>query len=456
MVHSVREPQRLTHRRRLDLPVVVVLSVLLVTAMAGARATAAWGAAFQRGDVFLTGSAGIQEYSPTGQPVQTIPGTSAAITMCFDPSGEHLIVPGVGLFDSSGNPLPSNWGSVSWLPIKDGGIDCLPDARGNVYGFTAAGVITKYDLEGNALQTITVPFAGSQMSMDLAPDECTMYYAEWQGIRNTMGPFNVCTNTQEAVNNWQADSWQLVDDLRVLANGDVLLQGDSAARLVDPTGQQLELDSQSGGLNIRSMSLDPDGTSFWMCCGVNNADPSFPNDVFRYDINSGQLLSAWPATTGRIAVYSPPLLGDANVERMADSAPAGTAEAFPTTAGFSGQLTRLRLWVDSTSSATHAVIGIYSDFHGIPGALQAQATISSLTAGAWNYVDVPSASVVAGQRYLIAVLAPRGAGKLRFRDGVGRGIPSQASLLHGLTTLPRLWLGLPRRQGARALSAYGS
>src|SRR5450755_3753172 len=65
------------------------------------------GVPFQRGDVFLTGSGTVQEYSPTGQLVQTVAGTSGAYGLCFDPNGTRLVVPGVGLFDRFGNVLPS-------------------------------------------------------------------------------------------------------------------------------------------------------------------------------------------------------------------------------------------------------------------------------------------------------------------------------------------------------------
>jgi hypothetical protein len=65
--------------------------------------------------------------------VQTLPGTSGAWTMCFDPSGQHLILPGVGLFDSSGNPVPSKWASVPNATSPGGAISCVADNFGDVY-----------------------------------------------------------------------------------------------------------------------------------------------------------------------------------------------------------------------------------------------------------------------------------------------------------------------------------
>jgi hypothetical protein len=155
-----------------------------------------------------------------------------------------------------------------------------------------------------------------------------------------------------------------------------------------------------------------------------------------------------------MAVYGPPLLGEANVGRTVDSNTAGTAEAFKTQAGYSGQLSRVHLYVDSSSTASEGVIGVYSDRNGHPGSLQTQSTIGNLRAGSWNYVDVPSVSVTAGQRYWIAVLSPRGGSIIRFRDSAGGG-RAETSTQHNLNALPSQW-STDRVWASAPLSAYGS
>lgn len=95
------------------------------------------------------------------------------------------------------------------------------------------------------------------------------------------------------------------------------------------------------------------------------------------------------------------------------------------TAGYSGQLTRLHLWVDRSSTASNVVLGVCSDRKGHPG-LQEQATITNVRAGSWNYVDVRPMPVTAGQRYWIAVLGPKGGGKISLRDA-GAGGRSEMS-----------------------------
>jgi hypothetical protein len=397
------------------------------------------GTPFHRGDVFAVSSGGVQEYTPTGQLVQTIAGTAGARVLCFDPSGQHLILPGIGLFDSSGNLLASNWASVP-VGVFGSGVDCVANGFGNVYADGPSSPITKYDLKGNALQTFTV-VGGIQVAMDLAPDECTMYYSAWAAPLNFAGPFNVCTNTQESAN-----SWQLRDDLRVLPNWQVLLLGDYSAGLYDTSSGQFIRGygpPVAGVGGFRNLSLDPDGTSFWACCDVNYAihpTQAFTDDVFRFDINSGHILAEWPLSGGAIAVYGPPLFGDANVQGAVDSKPAGTAEAFATRARFSGQMTRLHLYVDSSSTASKIVVGIYASRNGHPGTLEKQATISNVRAGSWNYVQVPvpAMPVTVGQRYWIAVLGPSGAGRIRFRDALS-GPGSETSSQHNLTALPARW-----------------
>jgi hypothetical protein len=427
--------------------------------LAVARPGPASGAAFQRGDVLLTGSGSVQEYSPSGQLQQTISGTSGAVQLCLDPSGKHLILPGVGLFDSSGRLVSSKWSSIA--AVYD--VRCVADGLGDVY-VSAPAVqqgstwpIMKYDIQGDLLQTFSVAAYANTLEadgIDLAPDECTMYYGSWNGgAPSEVGRFNVCTNTQEP----PFVSYSFTDDLRVLPNWSMIVTTDWGGSLWDASGdlvQSYRPPDYTVGTTLRSMSLDPDGTSFWMGGGLG---------VARYDIGSGQMLSLWctdsplctavPAT-GPIAVYSPPLVGDADVAPTFDSDTAGTAKAFATRAGYTGQLSQLHLYVDSSSTASQVIVGIYSDRDGHPGALKSHATITNARPGSWTYVTVPALSITAKRRYWIAVLAPKGAGTLSFTDTVG-GAASETSASQTLTRLPGQWsTGTVSTSGP--LSAYGT
>jgi hypothetical protein len=442
MVSAVHALLRAGWRFRL----IAALSLLLTVGGIGA-APALAGTPFQRGDVFLSGSSGIQEFTPTGQLVQTAAGTSGATTLCFDPSGRHVILPGVGLFNASGNRLPSNWASLT----SDINSLCVADGLGHVYVSdprpdATHATFSKYDLRGDHLATFTVTpvFGLRPLALDLAPDECTMYYGNWNGGHGTYGQFNVCTNTPVA----SVIPSFAIDDLRVLPDWRVIATDDPSAFLVDASGQfvQSYKPAPLKTADLRFVSLDPDGTSFWL----STIDGS--RSVFRFDVNSGQQLAAWTGG-GPMAVYGPPLVGNADVAPTVDSNPDGTAEAFARRAQFSGQLTYLRLYLDSSSTASQAIVGVYSDRGGHPRTLLTQATITNIRTGSWNNVHVPPITVTAGQRYWLAVLAPSGAGTISFRDTAGRG-RSQTSAGHGLTGLPTRWSG-GRTRAIGQLSAYG-
>jgi hypothetical protein len=336
-----------------------------------------------------------------------------------------------------------------------------------VSGETPSGAwtVTKYSIDGEPLQTFSL--VGSDRysgwpSISLAPDECTLVYGGW-GM--SAARLNVCTDTQIPPTGLAPFQW--VDDLAVLPNWDVVAATDEAADLwSDDLTQELPYDYRPPPTVdytewVRYVGLDPDGTSFWTCCWPLRAPPgpgpnTLPaNQVLRFDIATGQVLAQWTVDgLSPIAVYGPPLLGNANVERAIDSESPGTAQAFVTRSTFSGQMTRLHVYVDSSSAASRVMVGVYSNQNGRPGRLMGQATLSSPMAGSWNYVDVPPISVTAGQRCWIAVLGPYGGGSVSLRDATG-GQTSETSAQQNLAALPTHWSSGASSFSA-PLSAYGS
>jgi len=145
-----------------------------------------------------------------------------------------------------------------------------------------------------------------------------------------------------------------------------------------------------------------------------------------------------PTTTPTPA--SPVLLGDQTVESQLDSNPIGLAEAFQYTADQTGTVRQLVVYLDASSNASKVVLGLYADSGaGSPSTLLAQGTITAPVSGTWNAVTVPSASVVAGSRYWIAVLQPISTtGAARIRD-MPSGTAAQTSLQTSLSTLPATW-----------------
>jgi Big-like domain-containing protein/PKD domain-containing protein len=132
------------------------------------------------------------------------------------------------------------------------------------------------------------------------------------------------------------------------------------------------------------------------------------------------------------------LLGSSIVQPVADSIASGSAEAFQATASGSGSAVELSIYVDSGSTATAMIAGIYSDADGHPGTLLTKGMLSAPAPLAWNDITVPDAPLVRGQTYWLAVLGV-GDGALRFRDGLGIACHSEVSRSATLTTLPTTW-----------------
>lgn len=130
------------------------------------------------------------------------------------------------------------------------------------------------------------------------------------------------------------------------------------------------------------------------------------------------------------------LMGDQTIESQLDYNSPGTAEAFQTTATASGTADSISFYLDAKSAATQVVVGVYADASGRPGALQAQASTSAPTAGAWNTIALPNTAIAQGTNYWIAILGA--SGTVRFHDR-SHGCSSQTNSATNLTVLPPTW-----------------
>src|SRR5205807_10092782 len=98
-------------------------------------------------------------------------------------------------------------------------------------------------------------------------------------------------------------------------------------------------------------------------------------------------------------------MGDQTVEPGVDSNTPGHAEAFRFTATTTGTVSSLSVFVDSTSTASSLVAGVYTSNGSHAGTLLAQASVFP-AGGVWNTIPLPAASIVSGTTYWIALLAP--------------------------------------------------
>ncbi|MGH8488502.1 MAG: LamG-like jellyroll fold domain-containing protein [Gammaproteobacteria bacterium] len=229
------------------------------------------------------------------------------------------------------------------------------------------------------------------------------------------------------------------------------------AATFDGTTQRLYVDGvqvaqrpQTGPIQVSNSPLRLGGNSVW-------------GEFFKGRIDEVRIynraLSAMEIQTDMstsVAISSPPvtLVGTETVGSVTDSNPQGKAKAFRTTAATTGLVTSLSVYVDSGSTATKLVAGLYTDNNGHPGTRLARGTLSSPGNGGWKKVSMPPVSINAGSKYWIALLGAGGVLQFRAAAG-GTSQPSETSAETTLTTLPSAWTsGTVYNSGP--LSAYGA
>lgn len=82
------------------------------------------------------------------------------------------------------------------------------------------------------------------------------------------------------------------------------------------------------------------------------------------------------------------------------------ANLFTATAG--GSVSSLSIYLDGSNAATSIGLAVYADAAGVPGALLAQGSRSSVQNGAWNSVPIATTALTSGTRYWIARLGITG------------------------------------------------
>jgi outer membrane protein assembly factor BamB len=152
--------------------------------------------------------------------------------------------------------------------------------------------------------------------------------------------------------------------------------------------------------------------------------------------NAGTLRAFAPGAGG--GTGGAPLLGNTATEQQRDFVATGRAEAFQVTAIAAGSLASLSVYVDTSTTASKIVVGLYTDATGHPGSLLAQGTRVAPTAGAWATVAIPATAVVSGGKYWLAVTGGN-AGTLRFRDRFRGPCKSELAAQTALDTLPATW-----------------
>jgi hypothetical protein len=158
-------------------------------------------------------------------------------------------------------------------------------------------------------------------------------------------------------------------------------------------------------------------------------------------------------TTSVATALPPKLLVGNNTGSTSNSLAQGMAAAFQTTAPVKGYVTSLPVYVNTGSTSTNLVAGIYQDNgNNGPGALLATGTLKSPAANNWNKVVLPATAVTAGTKYWIAILSP--SGMLYLPSKADSTVLRQTSASSTLTTLPSKWTTGTSSSGS--LSEYGA
>ena len=270
----------------------------------------------------------IKQFDTSGNLLKTLnTGRGGSVTgMAFDALDALYVTDftadGVSKFDGGGNPI-GNFGT---------GYNCQPesivfDKAGNAYvGETGCShALLKFDSYGNLLAgwAVTTEVEGSDW-IDLASDQCTIFYTS-QGT--TVFRFNACTGQQLPI---FATGLHTGLGLRILPDGGVLVADDQDIVRLDSAGRSIGTYNATGESCWVSLTLDPDGTSFW-------AVDFCTSDIVRFDITSGNQLAKFNAGTPTLTVYGIAMRGAASATTAAGpliateqtlSVPAGQTASF--------------------------------------------------------------------------------------------------------------------------------
>lgn len=204
----------------------------------------------------------------------------------------------------------------------------------------------------------------------------------------------------------------------------------------------------ANGLPVR-VGLDPVG---------NQPTNGALDEIRLYNGALSQAEIASHAAAG-VSRTNPPrqLAGDQTEGPVVYALPMGVAKAFPVVAANDGLITAVPVYVDTGSSASKLIVGIYKDKAGHPGTRLATTTLAVAAAGKWNSIPVGTVPVAAGTKYWLAILSPRVASApiVYLRDVAGSGGVVESSPKSTLTSLPSSW-SVGKQVYDGPLSLYGA
>lgn len=224
---------------------------------------------------------------------------------------------------------------------------------------------------------------------------------------------------------------------------------DGATLRLYANGSLVSSQAQAGGIQVTNGVLRIGGNNYW--------GEFFRGRIDEIRIYNRALSASDIQSDMSKSVVTKLLVGNSSTTGSAtDAISQNVAEAFKKTASVSGKVTSLRIYVNSGSTSTRLVAGLYADNNGHPGALRAWGALNNPNTSAWNTVPLTTAySVNKGETYWLAILSPSGI--LKFRDKVGGAAePSETSAETNLTSLPQTWTTGMTGINEGPLAGYGA
>ncbi len=284
-------------RVTLALTAILILGCVGVLISPAKKAGADGTTTFASGQVFASvGLSQVNVYDPnSGNLLNTLTddtGETYTTGSAFDSSGNLYVADDfngdISEFSPDGTPMGQ------FATGLENPISIVFDNQGNMYvGQQITPYIAEFSSSGQRLPDIgplQTELYGDDW-IDLAGDECTFdYTTEGTDILR----YNKCTNTQEPNFNTSAFPDKAFQ-LRILADGDVLVADSSSVLLLDPSGNVIDTypcASMSGCQGqLFAVAVDPSGTSFW------TAD-SNSGDIWQINMSTGAVIQTIDTNSG--------------------------------------------------------------------------------------------------------------------------------------------------------------
>ncbi len=274
----------------LGLTLVLMLGCVATLISPANKAGADSGTVFATGQVFASvGFAQVNVYDPSsGNQLNTLTdssGTAYTAGSAFDANGNFYVTDDdagdISEYAPDGTPL-GQFATGLQNPLS-----IVFDNQGNMYvGQQTTPYIAEFSPTGQRLPDIgplQTELYGDDW-IDLAADQCTFYYTtEGTDILR----YNKCTNTQEPDFNAAPFTGPAAFEVRILADGDVLVADSTAVLLLDQNGNLIQTYSCASLPGCQgqlfAVAVDPSGTSFW-------TGDSYSGNVWQVNLATGDVM----------------------------------------------------------------------------------------------------------------------------------------------------------------------